>query len=320
MRLWIWIASFLLVLIGAGALVTFLAARDVEARRAALSAEQQIAQTRHGPIAYTSWGEGEPVLVIHGAGGGYDQGHLIAEAFGGDGVRWIAISRFGYLSTPIPADASTPAQADAIADLLDALNIERVSVLAFSGGVPPALQLAERHPARVTRMALLSSAPFTPYAPETAARPIPDWVYQSLFGNDAVYWVLAKINRRGLEAAFDTRPELRDGLSREEKHFVARLVDSFLPASARVDGVRNEGAAIDPNVAYTLENIATPTLIIHARDDHLNQFAIGEALAARLPNAEFAPLPSGGHLLLGQHALVRARVSAFLTAHAYAPP
>jgi 2-hydroxy-6-oxonona-2,4-dienedioate hydrolase len=315
-----WIAGFLLVLIGAGALIAFLAARDVDARRATLGAEQQIAQTRHGPIAYTSWGEGDPVLVIHGAGGGYDQGRLIAEAFGGDGVRWIAISRFGYLGTPMPADASTPAQADAIADLLDALNIERVSVLAFSGGVPPALQLAERHPARVTRMALLSSAPFTPYAPETAARPIPDWVYQSLFGNDAVYWLLAKINRGGLGAAFDARLELREGLSREEESFVARLVDSFLPASARVDGVRNEGAAIAPDTSYTLESIATPTLIIHARDDHLNQFAIGEALATRLPNAEFTPLPSGGHLLLGQHDLVRARVSAFLALHANAPP
>jgi 2-hydroxy-6-oxonona-2,4-dienedioate hydrolase len=312
MRLWIWLAGFLLVLIGACALIALLAARDVEARLATLRAEQQIAQTRHGPIAYASWGEGEPVLVIHGAGGGHDQGRLFAEEFGGANHRWVSISRFGYLGTPMSADASTPAQADAIADLLDTLGIERASILAVSGGVPPALQLAARHPDRVSRMALISSAPFTPFTPPTEARPIPDWVYQALFGNDAVYWLLAKINRRGLEAAFDARPELREGLSAEEERFLEHLVDAFLPASARIDGVRNEGAAINPNTSYALESITTPALIIHARDDHLNQFAIAEALAARLPHAQFAPLPSGGHLLLGQHENVKTRVEAFL--------
>jgi len=42
------------------------------------------------------------LLAIHGSGGGYDQG-----------IRVIAMSRFGYLRTPMHTDASAAAQADA---------------------------------------------------------------------------------------------------------------------------------------------------------------------------------------------------------------
>ena len=128
-----------------------------------------------------------PVLVLHGAGGGHDQGRLIAEAFVGDGFRWIAPSRFGYPGTPMPGDASVAAQADALVDLLDALDVRLVDVVGFSGGAPPALQLAARHPGRVNRLVLLSSAPFTPFEPEVPDRPLPTWLYAALFGSDTVY-------------------------------------------------------------------------------------------------------------------------------------
>ncbi len=312
MRFRSWLGLAAIALVGAGVIVACLAAGDVRARTARLAAERQISPTRNGPIEYATWGQGPPVLVIHGAGGGFDQGRLIAEACGGEGFRWIAPSRFGYLGSPLPPDASTAAQADAFADLLDHLGIERVDVLAFSGGAPPALQFAERHPERVRRIALLSSAPFTPYAPDTQARALPDWLYQALFGNDAIYWTLSRLAPAALGRAFDARPELRAGLSADEHAFVSRLVDAFMPASHRLDGVRNEGAAIDPRAAYALEGIAAPALVVHARDDRLNDFAISEALCHRLPNADFVSFERGGHLLLGHHAEVRERVSAFL--------
>jgi pimeloyl-ACP methyl ester carboxylesterase len=209
MRLLHLLIATALVLAAIGVTVSLLAAQDVRARNEALARDALYAQTRHGVIEYAAWGEGAPVLVIHGAGGGFDQGQLIAEAFGGDGVHWIAISRFGYLGSALPADASPSAQADAIVDLLDSLGVERVSIMAFSGGTPPALQFAERYPERVERMALLSSAPFTPFTPPTEARPIPDWLYQALFGNDAAYWALSKLAPGVLEQAFDARADRR---------------------------------------------------------------------------------------------------------------
>ena len=41
-------------------------------------AGSEILKTDHGDIEYTVKGEGLPVLVIHGAGGGYDQGLFLA--------------------------------------------------------------------------------------------------------------------------------------------------------------------------------------------------------------------------------------------------
>jgi 2-hydroxy-6-oxonona-2,4-dienedioate hydrolase len=212
-----------------------------------MSTESQVIQTRHGPVEFTTWGGVPAVLVVHGAGGGYDQGSSIAKAFGGEGLRWIAPSRFGYLRTPLPADASTAAQADAFADLLDELGIDRVAILAMSGGVPPSLQFALRYPARTSALVLLSSAPYTPLAAAEQRLPVPIWIYQALFSSDFPYWVLEKVARPSLETIFE--------------------VDAFEPVTKRTDGLRSEGAAIDPLTHYPLEEITTPTLVIHSRDD-----------------------------------------------------
>jgi hypothetical protein len=60
----------------------------------------QIAQTPCGPIEYSSVGQGDPVLVVHGAGGGFDQGQYFAAPLAAHGFRVIAMSRCGYLRTP----------------------------------------------------------------------------------------------------------------------------------------------------------------------------------------------------------------------------
>ncbi|MEH6490412.1 alpha/beta hydrolase [Hyphomonas oceanitis] len=292
--------------------VALLALAETRQRITALEAERSLAETRHGPIEYASWGKGAPVLVVHGAGGGFDQGRILAQAIGGDGYRWISVSRFGYLGSALPETPSTAAQAEAFADLLDTLNIGRVSILTMSGGVPPSLQFAAMYPERVDRMMLLSPAPFTPFSPEVEDRPIPTWAYSALLGNDVIYWTLTKVARHHLEAAFDARADLREGLSDEEVLFVRDLVDTFLPASRRLAGVSNEGAAVDPSATYNLEAIRARVLIVHARDDRLNPFAVGSTLAARIPQSRFLPLDHGGHLLLGHHPDLRREFESLL--------
>ncbi len=70
-----------------------------------------IAQTQCGPIEYQEAGNGWPLLMVHGSGGGHDQGMAWARPLTQHGVRVIAMSRFGYLRTPRPAGASPEAQA-----------------------------------------------------------------------------------------------------------------------------------------------------------------------------------------------------------------
>lgn len=304
------VGLILTVLAVAAVTMTILARLEAGKRRATLAAKSLVTETPFGQIEYKIWGSGPAVLVLHGAGGGYDQGELLVEALAGGEHTWISVSRFGYLRSEIPEDASTPAQADALVSLLDQIGIENFSVLAMSGGVPPALQLAIRNPDRVEAMVLLSSAPFTPFAPQVDGRPVPASVYNAVAGNDVGYWLMSRIARRQLESAFDARPELRGAAA--DDLFVRRLIETFPPASDRLSGLLNEAAAVDPDTVYDLESIISPVLLVHAEDDRINPVEIAETISDRIPSVRFLRLPSGGHLLLGHHALLQAQVTSFL--------
>lgn len=165
-------------------------------------------------------------------------------------------------------------------------------------------------------MVLLSSAPYTPLTAEEQELPIPVWLYQALFSSDFPFWVVQRVSPASLEAFFDVKPELRTGLTTEDKAFIAELVEAFQPVTQRANGLQNEGAAIDPLAYFALEKITSPTLVIHARDDGINPFAFGEYTAKHIPGAEFMPLDTGGHLLLGHILEIAAKANAFLQKHA----
>jgi len=233
----------LLLLVGSAlAVVALVHLRDMRATHAA---EARVVETAFGPVAYASRGTGSPVLAIHGAGGGHDQGRLLAEAFLPDGFSWIAPSRFGYPGSPMPADPSTAAQADAFAEMLDSLGIERVTLLAMSGGVPPALQFALRHPDRTQALILLSLAPYAPLTAEEQELPVPILFYDALFATDLPLWTLRRVTPRALAPMFDARPELVAQMTGAEAAFLDAMIAAFLPVTLRRAGLANEGAAID---------------------------------------------------------------------------
>ncbi|MFC7704543.1 alpha/beta fold hydrolase [Plastorhodobacter daqingensis] len=289
--------------------------RDMRAIEAQLAASARVIQTSFGPVAYATGGQGVPVLVIHGAGGGHDQGALMAQAFLPEGTGWIAPSRFGYPGSGLPADPSTAAQADAFAELLDGLGIGRVTVIAMSGGVPPALQFALRHPERVQALILLSLAP---YAPLTAAKqelPVPIWHYDALFATDLPLWTVLRLSPRALAPIFDARPELTAHMTATEAAFLDAMIAAFLPVTGRRAGLANEGAAIDPAHPIDPGAIRVPVLIVHALDDRLAPVATAQFTAQGIPGALTLLFPTGGHLLLGHHEEVRQQIAAFLVAH-----
>ncbi|MDM0108507.1 alpha/beta hydrolase [Variovorax sp. J22R24] len=116
--------------------------RDLKLAVARVSQGSTLVSTRCGVIEYQEAGSGIPLLAVHGSGGGHDQGMALAAALTHRGIRVITMSRFGYLRTPMPADASAAAQADAHLCLLDALGIRRHAVMGGSAGAPSALQMA----------------------------------------------------------------------------------------------------------------------------------------------------------------------------------
>ncbi|MCW5631301.1 MAG: alpha/beta fold hydrolase [Rhodoferax sp.] len=147
--------------------------RDMADARLRAAAGSAVVDTGCGPIEYQQAGQGVPLLMIHGSGGGHDQGMDWARPLSRHGVRVIAMSRFGYLRTPRPADASPQAQADAHVCLLDALGIKTAAVIGVSAGAPSAMQAAIRHPDRVRALVLVVPIAWKPGSVADSAPPCP---------------------------------------------------------------------------------------------------------------------------------------------------
>jgi hypothetical protein len=95
-------ATWLLPAIAVAAILAWLDrafGRDRRANRQRLRGSSRLIETRRGPIEYVKAGSGPAVLVIHGAGAGFDQGMEFAEPIAKTGFRVVAMSRFGYLRT-----------------------------------------------------------------------------------------------------------------------------------------------------------------------------------------------------------------------------
>ena len=74
------------------------------------------------------------------------------DSFVEKGFKVLAPSRPGYGRTP--AVFSYAQQADVMSALLDVLQITKVSVYGVSGGGPPAIQFAARHPEKCSSLIL----------------------------------------------------------------------------------------------------------------------------------------------------------------------
>lgn len=298
-----------LVVVGAIITQTYLSYQhDIRAAQERVISGSKIIETKCGPIEYAAIGEGPPVLVVHGAGGGYDQGLILSEILLNDDFRVIAPSRFGFLRTLLPANATIAAQADAYACLLDELNISKVAVVGFSAGGPSSLEFALRHPDRVSAL-VLASAVVHKEEPMDFRDKI---IHYVIFKSDFLFWMIFKNFEPSSISFFGVPPEVQANLTPDEKHWLSTvLIPSMYPISQRQAGILND---IINSIFqdYQLDEITVPTLIIHARDDTLVNPSHSEYASQKIPNAKVITLESGGHILMGQKEKVRSEVTTFL--------
>ncbi|HVY64776.1 MAG TPA: alpha/beta hydrolase [Gammaproteobacteria bacterium] len=289
--------------------------RDLAAARARLAGSSVLA-TPCGPIEYAVAGEGPPVLVVHGAGGGFDQGLALAAPLVGHGFRVVAMSRFGYLRTPLPADASAAAQADAHACLLDALGIRDVVVIGASAGAPSALELAIRHPQRVAKLVLLVPAAYTPRPqgePPVRVPPGLAMVFDTALNSDFVFWAMLRaVPDLMTRTALGTPTDVVAAASPAERERIAAMLRSILPVRPRRLGLLNDGEVTRHLTRCELERIAAPTLAISAADDLYGTYDGARYTAQQIPGARFVGYPSGGHMLVGRQDAVTAELLGFL--------
>src|SRR4051812_43826429 len=211
--------------------------RDIDAARARASTGSELAQTACGPIEYAALGSGPAVLLVHGARGGFDQMLDTARALAQRGFRVIAPSRLGSLRTPLPADASPAAQADAHACLLDALKIDRAALIGVSAGAPSSMQFALRHAGRCAALVLLVPLAWAPEA-ERASAPHPSpaafVMFATALRSDFLFWAAIRAAPAFVtRTVLGTPPEALAAADPAERARVAGMMRRILPVGLR---------------------------------------------------------------------------------------
>jgi len=270
--------------------------RDMNAARARLAAvDRHVVSTQWGAVEYAEQGSGAPVLVVHGIFQNCLSGLFSVRDL--SDRRFIAPSRFGYLGSSMPLDATPAHQAGALAALLDALGIDQIDVIGESAGATSALQLALRHPERVKHLAVLVGN--LPGSPTAIVQP--SWTKR--VNRQFVMWALRALAPSTMARLVAAVPK-GFAMSSDDVRYVNEFIDTLFPMSP--EGYNFDLFVSNADVTnYNLEAITVPTLIIHTKDDQLASHEASQRAAERIPGVRFVSLESGGHLMLGQTKIIR---------------
>ncbi len=253
-----------------------------------IASRSQLVTTPLGPVEYAMQGEGPAVLMVHGSPGGYDQGLGLASLLTSPNFTYISPSRPGYLRTPLDSGVSPEAQADLFAALLDTLQIERVIVLAMSGGGAAALQFVLRYPERCRGLVMLCAITQRYVESEVYQRfPLPvrlgkQLINELLLFDPLLYGVqmLGKLANPGI---------------------TANLLASLSPAYLRKTGYRNDMRQFASMIPYPLEQISVPTFIAQGTADTDLPFEHAQLLASKVPHAQLVPVLGAEHFFFVTH-------------------
>jgi pimeloyl-ACP methyl ester carboxylesterase len=291
--------------------------RDIDgARRRIAALDWRSVDTTFGRVEYLDRGEGPEVLVVHGITQGADGGLTdLAEELVPDGHRVLIPSRFGYLGSEMPDNATPEMQADAFAELMDALGIGDAVVVAGSAGSTSALHLCVRHPDRVRALVLVSANVPGPH--QSKGMP-PRPLFKAIFGSDPILWAmityLPGVMAR-LSQVLVVPKGAQLGPGDEEK--LSRAMRQVLLGKRRVAGEVFDAYVSNPDVnRIDLSRVRAPTLLMHARDDPGPSYASAVEMAHRIPDARMVTVENGGHLMLGDHAEAIGEVARFILEHA----
>ena len=256
---------------------------------ARIRSESHIIETALGPVEYSTVGEGPAVLMAHGSPGGYDQGMAFSRLVESPGLTFIAVSRPGYLRTPLSVGKTPEEQADIYVALLDALHIEQAAIIGLSGGGPSALQFALRHSDRCSGVVMICALARRYYEKD---------VGQSL---PPVIRLVRRFADRML--LFDPALFLMELLAKWHPKTVAlgEVFRTIAIHRLRKAGYDNDMEQFATITAYPLKYITAPTLVLHGTADYTVSFAEAEFVASKVPHAKLITVEGGDHAFYVTH-------------------
>jgi pimeloyl-ACP methyl ester carboxylesterase len=232
-------------------------------------------------ISYHRSGSGPPLVLLHG---GWSDGREWRYQLDGlsadfDVIAWDAPGCGG--SDAPPGDADLATYADAVADLVDALGLDRPHLggLSFGGGL--AIAVYRRHPELVRSLVLASA-----YAGWKGS--LPPAEVAARLGR-----VRSEIHRPPDTWVDDYLPGFFAGAVTPE---VIRLVRSIMLDVRPAGTLSMLTAFAEADLRPVLPTIAVPTLLLYGTEDVRSPRAVSDALHAAIPHSDLVLLPGVGHL------------------------
>lgn len=222
-------------------------------------------------------GAGAPLVLVHGFGSStHDFEELVLAPLAAS-HRVIALDLYGY-GWSERSDAfhyGWSLWAEQLAGTLDALGIERASVLGHSMGGAVAAVFAARHPDRVDRLILADAF----YPPEPGGVPLPFRVLKAPVLGELVLASLADASAPGFSDA----------------HHERALAWYRIPGTRHgmLEYVRDPAKLPELTAAYPA--IAAPTLLLHGTADAFVSYTAMERAAPAIRNARIVSLTGGTH-------------------------
>ncbi len=183
-------------------------------------------------------------------------------------------------------ESSTYSMADLAGDvvaLMDALSIERASLIGHSMGGYVALQFAAMFPGRLDKLVLAGTSAL---AGGALGRPAPTYE-RDRFIEDPVERTRSRYGRLTAPGYFDTHPEQLEALAES-----ARGNRLNFEAMTR----QSDSAFMTHDTREALPKITAPVLVVHGDLDRTIPISAGRKIAEAIPGARMVEFEGVGHL------------------------
>ena len=253
---------------------------------------QKTAITSKGPIEYRLEGAGPTVVVLNGGHCSRDT-RLSHEKIALHGYSVLTPSRPGYDSTPSSVGRTAQEAADALAELLNELQVPIVDVIGISAAGPTALAFAQQHPGKLRKL-VLESAVTTRWGDEIKN------LSRLGFGRvEIATWSLIKpvlkitpnmMIRTMLQQL--TTLDVNEVLSRMNKDdllFVRRMIETSRSGTGFINDIEHH---VDD-----LSGIVAPVLVMYSPNDKFVPEKNAVRVAAEVKRCELYEVSADTHLI-----------------------
>ena len=251
--------------------------------------------------------DGKPLFFFHGTPGSRTLARLFDELARRRGVRLIAPDRPGFGRSDFHPTRTFADWPDDVAELADALHIERFAVVGFSGGGPYAAACAWKLQGRLTGVAIISGVGTELLRAERGAL---SRVSRALISVARRFKPLGRLTKRVVTYAVPRMPDRilvgflgrmpkpdREILERPEVE--ATLAEDLREAfRAGADGAAHELELLTSPWDFDPAEVSMPVFLWHGEADESVLAESGRMLAAQIPDCRPVFIEHAGHFAI----------------------